>query len=110
MLARQFRLPATVSFQHAKVFHSAFFTLRSTSNALSNSRFGFIAGKKIDKRSVVRNKVKRKIRSCIEEKWLSLKGYDILFAIKKGAIEASRDEVCKEVGSIMEKLSINRQG
>jgi len=52
-------------------------------NGISFSRFGFIISKKIDKRATARNRVKRKLRSCLEEKLEKIsKGYDFLFIIK----------------------------
>lgn len=105
MLARQFRLPATVSFQHAKAFHTAFFSVRIVPNTLSNNRYGFIVSKKLDKRAVVRNRIKRRVRSVIEKEGLGLTGKDVLVVLKPAAIGASFEEISQAVRSILEKLS-----
>lgn len=105
MLARQFRLPTTVSFQQAQVFHSPLFTVRVVPNAFSTNRYGFIAGKKIDKRSAVRNKIKRRVRSVIEKEGLSLKGKDVLFLLKPSLKDTSFDQIQLEVRGILQKLS-----
>lgn len=82
--------------------NSELFSLKISKNSLSRSRFGFIVSKKIDKRATVRNSLKRKMRSCLEENFKLIKpGYDMLFVIKKKALEKSREEVCQEVTKIL---------
>ncbi len=67
-------------------------------NNLPNSRFGFIVSKKIDKRAVVRNHLKRKVRSCVESQFLlGNKNKDVLFVIKQGTKDATRDMLCEEM-------------
>lgn len=104
MLARQFRLPATVSFQKANVFHSAYFTVRVLPNTLFHNRYAFIAGKKLDKRAVVRNKVKRRVRAVVEKEGLLLKGKDVLFLLKPSTKDATHDQLAEAVRGILEKL------
>lgn len=73
-------------------------------NNLGISRFGFIAGKKVSKKAVDRNTAKRRLRSCIEEKWLGLLGKDVLFVLKNKIVGVSREDLCKEMDSVMEKI------
>lgn len=78
--------------------NSSLFSLKISKNSLPYSRFGFIVSKKIDKRAVVRNSLKRNVRACVEELFDKIKpGYDLLFLVSKDAIGKNHSEVCREV-------------
>lgn len=85
MLPKKFRLPSHVKFIRAKSVFTPLFLVKIVPNALDYSRFGVIVSKKIDKRAVVRNSLKRKIRSCITKNEWEKKGQDILFIVKPDA-------------------------
>lgn len=104
MLAKKFRLPSSVAFQNATFFKEQEFTVKAQKNNEECSRFGFIVAKKIDKRAFVRNRLKRMVRSCIENKWLKHKGKDILFVMRPGIKESSREIVQRKVDIIMKGL------
>lgn len=105
MLQQKFRLPHSVSFSQSMVVHSPLFVVKSLPNSLPYSRFGFIISKKAAKLAVVRNQTKRKVRSCIEEEWLTkVKGKDILFILKTQAITATRQQIAEEVEKVMGKI------
>lgn len=88
-------------------FNTRFFVLKIDRNGLPHNRFGFIVSKKIDKRSVVRNSLKRKIRSCLEESQERLKpGFDLLFLLKKEAIDKTHLEICSEVNKELKKQKL----
>ena len=87
--------------------NSRFFVLKISQNNLLHNRFGFVVSKKIDKRAVVRNSLKRKLRSCLEEYQKDIKpGFDFLFILKKEAGNKSQKELCAEVkaGLIKQKF------
>lgn len=88
-------------------FNTRFFVLKTARNGLLHSRFGFIVSKKIDKRAVVRNSLKRKIRSCLEKNFLGIKpGFDLLFLLKKEAVDKNQLEICSEVSSELKKQKL----
>lgn len=83
MLKKINRLPKAL-FRNEKKISSPAFDLKVRKNGELVSRFGFVVSKRIDKRATVRNKIKRKIRYCIENKLEEIvKGYDFLFIVKK---------------------------
>jgi len=83
-------------------FNTRFFILKVSKSKLSYSRFGFVVSGKIDKRAVVRNSLKRKIRSCLEQNFKKIKpGYNMLFILKKEAVNKSAEELCLEVNSVL---------
>jgi ribonuclease P protein component len=83
LLKRNNRLPSEV-FRAEKTFSSSDFVLKISKNQISESRFGFVVSKKIDKRATARNRIKRTFRACIEEALENIKpGLDFLFIVKK---------------------------
>ncbi len=102
MLKKQYRLPASQKLQQAKFFKTPTFTLKISGNNLEQNRFGFIVKKTVDKRAVVRNRVKRVFRSCIEEMLENIKkGQDMLFVLEKGIIDRKRDLVFKDIQTLL---------
>lgn len=100
MLKKSMRLKKTVS-RRSSEFSTPYFNLRIQANKDRASRFGFVVSKKIDKRATVRNRVKRVLRSCIEENLESIKkGYDFSFILKSGAVGTNREQLCQAVFSI----------
>ncbi len=87
MFKKKFRLPKG-SFKGEKVLSSPGFLLKVAKNGESFNRFGIVVSKRIDKRASVRNRIKRKFRSYLEKEAKNIiKGYDLLFIIKKGIQE-----------------------
>ena len=104
MFKKVYRLPPSVDFKNSSVYQTPFFTLKLSNNGKQNNRYGFIISKKIDKRAVVRNRTKRKVRFCIEKINDGMKkGYDMLFLIKKNAVTTFADSICLEAESFFRK-------
>ncbi len=104
MLAKKYRLLSTTKFQHAKLYQSSYFSLRYVKSENNHSTFGFIVTKKVDKRAVIRNEIKRRFRACIEEKLEQIvKGYHFLFVIKKEALSVNKEELCKHIQEQLKK-------
>lgn len=96
MLAQPYRLPSTTRLRQSKFVKKQQFAFKYAPNGLDVSRFGFVVRKTVDKRSVVRNRIKRVFRSCIESEMQRINpGYDMLFFPERGIMDKSRDEVCQ---------------
>lgn len=82
-----------------------FFILRYQKNDLSKLQCAVVAGKKIDKRATVRNKIKRRfihiIKEIMKDKNVS---YDFVFFLKKAIIEKERDKVKEELEKILAEI------
>ncbi len=103
MLKKEYRLKS-VLLKSPRVFSSQFFSLKVASNKGEISRFAFVVSKRIDKRAVVRNQLKRKIRSCIEQIFDSIEtGNDFVIYPRKAAIDAAGDQVLEEIKGILIK-------
>jgi len=90
MFKRQNRLPRGIRFNNSGTFQTNAFVLRIKENGLTLNRFGIIVSKKIDKRAVVRNKIKRMLRRSLEglSKEMTI-GHDMLFLVRPGIINKS---------------------
>lgn len=62
-------------------------------NNLEIPRFGFIISKKIDKRAVVRNKLKRVFCQAVQQNLAQFKPGDYLFLVKRSALGADPDHL-----------------
>jgi ribonuclease P protein component len=90
--------------KNPKTTPSKYFTLKSSPNNSAHSRFGFVVTKRIDKRSVVRNETKRKVRSCIEEIFDKIEnGRDFVFIIKADSAKTDRNLILEEIYTIFKK-------
>ena len=97
MFARQYRLPASIRLTAPIVVHSPLFLMRIATNNLSYNRYGFLVSKKVDKRSVVRNRVKRRVRACLEKlNPQVITGHDFLLSIKKESVD-QKPEILSDV-------------
>lgn len=102
MLKRKNRLPSQVKLTRAKTTHSPFFILKAALNDLEYNRATIIVGKKIDKRAVTRNKIKRRIRACLESLILAMKpGKDILILTKPSIKDTTQQMICKELTKLL---------
>jgi ribonuclease P protein component len=107
MLSREYRLPATAKLTKAQFFKAPLFRFKFTTNDVSNSRFGFVVRKSVDKRAVARNRIRRLFRSCIEEMLLEIvPGYDMLFFLEKGIIDKHQAELCKELRTTLKQKNL----
>lgn len=106
MLKRKYRLSAKTRVEKSRSLENPFFTLRIAENNLSYNRFRFVVSKKVDKRAVVRNKIRRKFNECIRSLWEEIKtGFDLIFYIKKSISEEEE----KNLSMIIKETFIKNQ-
>jgi ribonuclease P protein component len=106
MLPQQYRLPATTKLTHSRFVKTPLFAVKFAKNNLDVSRFGFVVRKTVDKRAVVRNRIRRVLRSCIEEQRTEIAvGYDMLFFPEKGIMDKKQAELCQ----ILQQLWIQQK-
>lgn len=112
MLPRIHRLTQNSDFdrlkKNSKLFHGTFVSLTFYDRKdESPTRFGFVISKKISKKAVVRNKIKRILSLQIEQYLNNLVlGYDVAFLSKPAIVEAELDNIQKEVTSLLTKAGI----
>lgn len=93
MFKRENRLAGDVRFKGFHSFSAPQFVLRVKKNRLTINRFGIVVSKKVDKRAVVRNKIKRFLRTKLAnlDKKMSF-GHDILFIVRKEILNRTKEE------------------
>jgi len=83
------------------------FVLKFFPNKLGNPRFAIIISNKIDKRAVVRNKLRRWIREVIRLNLKDIKSNtDCLFVVQKPVLKLEREEFKKEVLGLLKKANL----
>lgn len=88
MFKKAYRLPFSKRFSHTSLVHTDLFIFKFQKNNLLYNRYGFVVGKRIDKRAIVRNSIKRTFRAHIEELHKAMaQGYDVLFVLKKNTLD-----------------------
>lgn len=102
MLKKKYRLPSRVRLEKVKTISARHFTLKTAKNNLSYPRFAFVISKKVDKRAVARNRIKRKMTNTLQDLMSKISGVDIIFILKKGAFE-NIEEVDKNMKEILTK-------
>ena len=104
MLKRKYRLPGGIRFNSGRSIFAQAFLVKVKENGLLFNRFAIIVSKKIDKRAVVRNRIKRFISSCIAELYKDISlGYDMLFIVKSPSLGKTREEFCLSIKNIFKK-------
>jgi len=107
MLSREYRLPATTKLIHARFTKTSLFSIKYAQNNLTVSRFAFVVRKSVDKRAVVRNRIKRVFRSCVEElRTTIVPGYDMLFFLEKGIMDKQQKDLCRELEEFFQQKQL----
>lgn len=101
MLAKQYRVPRSVSFSNAHSRHNVFFRVLFKENTLPFNRFGFIVSKKVDKRAVVRNRLKRVLREAAAKHLHTNSGRDMLFIVKQSFFKEKSEAIFKQVAEVL---------
>ena len=102
--AKDFR----VLFRLGRRIETRFFKLIILPNKTSSTRFAFIASKMVDKRAVVRNRLRRRCREWIRTHVLSLPALhgsmDIAILFKKDAGLATKKEFYSDLAGLFHKI------
>jgi len=106
MLKKQNRLKKKKDFEkvfkEGKSFKNDFLIVKINENSLKFPRFGFVVSKKVSGKSVVRNKIKRRLRELVKEKVRKIedKSIDCIFI----ALPKSKNRDFEEIGKVVENL------
>lgn len=76
-------------------------------NKLQASRIGISIGKKVSKKAVVRNRIKRQIKGAIREilPWVA-PGWKMIIIVKPGAIECKYEHFLRELNQLLKETKI----
>ncbi|PJA45648.1 ribonuclease P protein component [Candidatus Uhrbacteria bacterium CG_4_9_14_3_um_filter_50_9] len=94
-------------FANGKSVFGIYVGLKVRKNNLPLSRFAVVVGTKVSKRAVVRNRLKRRVRAIAHERLRSItSGYDVLFLVRKEALEATFEELETELVKTLKKAKL----
>ena len=107
MFKRENRLVTSVRFNSSILFSAVQFIVKEKKNNLLLNRFGIVVSKKIDKRAVVRNRVKRMLRTILVNLNKNMDpGHDILFITKAPILNKTKEENYSVVKNAFEKAGL----
>ena len=94
-------------FEEGKSFREKFLALKINKNSLNNNRFGFIVSKKVSKKAVMRNKIKRQLREIVRKEIDNYqKGFDIAIIALPGIESKSFEEMSQALECVLKKIKI----
>ena len=111
MLSKKYRLLKKKDFENVfkkgKFINNKFLYFKIIQNNQKNSRFGISISKKITKKAVDRNKIKRQIRNIIKQKIPFIKkNIDLVIISKKEINEKSFTQIEENINQILVKAKI----
>ena len=94
-------------FKTGKGFKESFLVFQAAKNNLKNSRFGFVVGKSVSKKTTTRNKIKRRLRELVRIKIKKIKkGIDGVFVAKPGLETKDFWEIEKTMNQLFKRAKI----
>jgi len=113
MLQPQNRLKADRDFKRVlkigRFFNSPEMRMKALGNNLSFSRFGFVISTAIDKRAVVRNRIKRQVREVVRlllKENLIEPGFDVVVLLGKGLKDLPYETIQPKVLAGLQRLKV----
>lgn len=91
-------------FRKGQRFESGFFRLLARKNSIGHSRFAFVTPRSLDKRSSVRNRLRRRAREWVRKNAVLDKPSDMAVIFKKEALAATKNQFYEELGKIFRRL------
>lgn len=101
MLKKKYRLPAEIRLKSPLSRDFKSFILKSKENTFSYPRFAFVISKNVDKRAVIRNKLKREMTRVVSGLLEKAGGNDYIFLLKRGSAE-NIGKLEKEIRDILQ--------
>lgn len=96
-------------FRGGRSVHGVYTWIRFAPNRLAASRATVVAGLKVHKKAVHRNKLKRRLREVIRRHWEGLReGFDIVVMVKPEALKADFKELETDIGSVFRRAGLLR--
>ena len=87
------------------------FVIKFQKNNSEARRFSFVISTKVDKKAVVRNRLKRQLREVARCLLPDINpGFDILIIAKKQALDLDFEQLNKQMGFALTKARILKQG
>ncbi len=111
MLASRNRLkqPRAIArvFRQGRQGSSGNIRLKASINGTQESRVVVVVSKKVSKRAVVRNRIRRRVGALVAERWATVpSGYDIVIVVHGDIAEAPAAELAKQLAEAVERTKM----
>ncbi|MBL7155044.1 MAG: ribonuclease P protein component [Candidatus Portnoybacteria bacterium] len=116
MLSRKYKLKKDNDFKkvfkQGKNYQQEFIKIKVLKNNLAYNRFGFIVGLKISKKSIERNKIKRRLEETVRLKLKQISasggksGFDVVVLVNQEIIEKNYQEIEKTLINLFRKANL----
>ncbi len=94
-------------FANGKGVFGIYLSLKFKKNNLSDSRFAMVAGVKVSKKAVVRNRLKRQVRAILHAHLRELAhGFDVAILIRKEAVGKTSGDLEKDLLKLLKKAKL----
>jgi len=94
-------------FKGGKGYKEDFLALKMARNNLKKSRFGFVVGKNVSKKTTLRNKIKRRLRELVRLKLKKTKkGIDVILIVRPGFRTKDFWEIEETINKIFKRTQI----
>jgi len=89
-------------FKNSKGFKNNLFILRISKNNLGLNRFGFVVSKKISKKAIIRNRIKRRMSEAIKGEAQKIKtGTDLVLIASPGIDKKDFSEIKETISNAL---------
>ncbi len=94
-------------YQQGRSFATPCLWMKTSPNHLENNRLGIVVSRKISKKAVERNLIKRRLRALVKQDLSSLKtGYDIILTARSGILRKSYLELENNLISLLKRSQL----
>lgn len=92
-------------YQKGSFFSLRYFNINYAPNRLGQTRLAFVVNKKVAKKAVLRNQVKRRLRETFRSLYEALPaGYDVIVNVKREALPAKYEDLLTETKKVAERI------
>jgi ribonuclease P protein component len=111
MLARNFRLRQTGDinrvYARGRYGGAAILHVKALKSSYEHPRIAIVVGKKVSKKAVVRNQIRRQIAAQLQNLWQTLDGgYDIVVSVREDASGLTAPELAKQLTAALTKAGV----
>ena len=96
------------TYREGTVFSGPLVVLRVVSNGSGRTRWGFAVGKRVSKKAVVRNRIRRRMREAVRTLDVA-DGYDVVVTARNGSMEASYAVLAKALFRVISRSPLKAE-
>ena len=96
-------------FQYRKPVHGRYFSIHSVPNHLGYSRIGLAVSKKVSRRAVQRNRIKRQAREVFRHNQIELQNRDFVVVAKVGCAAQETSVLRRELVKLWGRFALSER-